>query len=158
MRLSEQYTIDWPQVHLDRRAIELSKTKNRSARTVRLNADAIAALESVRPPGKRPKGKVFPRQTGDGSGFDNRSWIDPCMEDAHVENASWHTWRHTFCSWLAMAGASLKDIQEAAGHKTIAMPARYAHLAPEHTQSVVERIARTSAKQAPVRSRDDHRD
>jgi hypothetical protein len=30
---------------------------------------------------------------------------------------------------------------EAAGHKTIAMAARYAHLSPQHTQSVVDRIA-----------------
>ena len=46
-----------------------------------------------------------------------------------------------FCSWLAMAGASIKEIQEAAGHKTITMSARYAHLSPEHRLSVVERIA-----------------
>ena len=40
-----------------------------------------------------------------------------------------------------MAGASIKDIQEAVGHKTITMAARYSHLSPEHRQSVVERIA-----------------
>jgi hypothetical protein len=43
-----------------------------------------------------------------------------------------------------MAGASIKEIQEAAGHKTITMSARYSHLSPEHKQSVVERIARTA--------------
>jgi hypothetical protein len=42
-----------------------------------------------------------------------------------------------------MAGASIKEIQEAAGHKTITMSARYSHLSPEHKQSVVERIAET---------------
>jgi hypothetical protein len=43
-----------------------------------------------------------------------------------------------------MAGVSIKEIQEAAGHKTITMSARYSHLSPEHKQSVVERIARTA--------------
>jgi integrase len=37
---------------------------------------------------------------------------------------------HTFCSWLSMAGVSIKEIQELAGHKTIAMSARYSHLSP----------------------------
>ncbi len=64
--------------------------------------------------------------------------------------------RHTFYSWLAMAGASIKEIQEAAGHKTITMSARYSHLPPRHKQSAVERIAGTATKQPPasgVRSR-----
>ena len=46
----------------------------------------------------------------------------------------------TFCSWLAMAGASIKEIQELAGHKTITMSARYSHLSPAHKLSVVDRI------------------
>jgi integrase len=29
----------------------------------------------------------------------------------------------TFCSWLAIAGVSIKEIQEAAGHKTMTMSA-----------------------------------
>ena len=40
-----------------------------------------------------------------------------------------------------MADASIKEIQEAAGHKTITMPARYSHLSLSHKQSAVERIA-----------------
>jgi site-specific recombinase XerD len=43
-----------------------------------------------------------------------------------------------------MAGASIKEIQEAAGHKTITMSARYSHLSPAHRLSVVERIASSS--------------
>jgi integrase len=45
MRLSEQYSCTWSQVHFDRRTIELTKTKNGPARTVHLNSDAVAALE-----------------------------------------------------------------------------------------------------------------
>jgi hypothetical protein len=40
-----------------------------------------------------------------------------------------------------MAGASTKDIQDAAGHKTIAMAARYSHLSPAHKKSIVDLIA-----------------
>ncbi len=43
-----------------------------------------------------------------------------------------------------MAGASIKEIQEAAGHKSIIMSVRYSHLSPAHKLSVVERIASAS--------------
>jgi integrase len=140
MRLSEQYSCTWSQVHLDRRTIELTKTKNGSARTVHLNSDAMAAIESLRLPKQRPTDAVFPREGTKGR-FDTRSWFQPCLEEAGITGYVWHSNRHTFCSWLAMAGATIKEIQEAAGHKTITMSARYSHLSPEHKLSVVERIA-----------------
>jgi hypothetical protein len=36
-----------------------------------------------------------------------------------------------------MAGASLKDVQEILGHKTMTMPLRYAHLSQEHKKKAV---------------------
>ena len=47
-----------------------------------------------------------------------------------------------------MAGATIKEIQELAGHKTITMSARYAHLSPYHKLSVIERIAATATETA----------
>jgi integrase len=142
MRLSEQYSLTWGQVNLERRSIDLTKTKNGSARTVHLNADAVAAFESMRLHKQMSNDPVFPRQ---GATFDTRSWFRPCLEDAKIEKYVWHSNRHTFCSWLSMAGASIKEIQELAGHKSIVMSARYSHLSPEHRLSVVERIAGAAA-------------
>jgi integrase len=150
MRLSEQYSLTWGQVNLERRTIDLTKTKNGSARTVHLNADAVVAFESIRLQKQKSNDPVFPRQ---GATFDTRSWFHPSLEDAKIEKYVWHSNRHTFCSWLSMAGASIKEIQELAGHKSIVMSARYSHLSPEHRLSVVERIAgsgleRTATKTA----------
>jgi hypothetical protein len=69
--------------------------------------------------------------------FDTRSWFQPCLEEAAISGYVWHCNRNTFCFWLAMAGASIKDIQEAACHKTITMSARHSHLSPAHRRSVV---------------------
>ena len=151
MRLTEQYTTEWFQVHLDRRTIELTKTKNGYARTVHLNADAVDAIKSIRPKKPRANDRVFPRAKTKAR-FDNRSWYLPCLEESKITGAVWHSNRHTYCSWLAMAGATIKEIQEAAGHKTITMAARYSHLSPAHKLSVVERIVRTGTKQAPAKS------
>jgi integrase len=143
MRLSEQYSLTWGQVHLDRRTIDLIHTKNGSARTVHLNDDSTAAFENLRRKGQKATDPIFVKQ---GSRFDTRSWFVPSLEEAEIEDYVWHSNRHTFCSWLAMAGASIKEIQELAGHKTITMSARYSHLSPEHRLSVINRISSRSSE------------
>jgi hypothetical protein len=39
-----------------------------------------------------------------------------------------------------MAGVPLNTVRELLGHKTLAMTLRYAHLAPDHKASAVERL------------------
>ena len=83
------------QVHLDRCTIDLTNTKEWSARTVHLNADSIAALESIRLKGQKPSDSVFQPE---GSRFDTRSWFLRCLVDTGIEGYVWHSNRHTFCS------------------------------------------------------------
>jgi site-specific recombinase XerD len=80
---------------------------------------------------------VFPHTY---AGLDNGPWYEPCVEEAGLTDYTWHNSGHTFCSWMALKGATLKEIQEAAGHKSITMSARYAHLASSHVASVVARL------------------
>ena len=142
MRLNEQFSTNWGQVHLDRKTIELTFTKNDSPRTVRLNPDAIAALKIIQPRKHKSSDRVFPRDT---KLADIRPWFYPACTEAGIVGYVWHCNRHTFCSWLAMARATTKEIQEAAGHKMIVTAARYSHLSPQHTQSVVDRISSTAS-------------
>ncbi len=132
---------------MGRRATELTETKNGTARTVHLNADVVAATVSARRTGQKPAGKLFPRLGSEGR-FDTRSWFVPCLAAAKASGHLWHGNRHTFCSWLAMAGAPIKEIQELAGHKTITLSARHAHLSPDHKLSVIDRITTSAAKTA----------
>jgi len=48
-----------------------------------------------------------------------------------------HDLRHTFASHLVMRGASLKEVQEILGHKTMTMTLRYAHLGEEEKKRAV---------------------
>lgn len=48
-----------------------------------------------------------------------------------------HTLRHTFASWLAMAGVDIYTIKELMGHSDIKMTQRYMHLAPNKFTSAV---------------------
>ena len=155
MRLTEQYsTPKWsPGTSRDHsRTIELTKTKNGNARTVHLNADAVDAIHAQSGLQSRDsrQAEYFPEKAQAARFDSERSWFLPCLAEAKITGAVWHSNRHTYCSWLAMASATIKEIQEAAGHKTIAMAARYSHLSPAHKLSVVERIVRTGTKQAPA--------
>jgi hypothetical protein len=44
-----------------------------------------------------------------------------------------------------MPGVDLKTVQEPMGHKTIAMTARYAHLAPTHKLRALETLIRSGS-------------
>jgi hypothetical protein len=75
MRLSEQYSCTWSQANLDRRTIELTKTKNGSSRAVHLNSDAVGALESLLRPKQRPTDPVFPREGDKGGSIRGHGFI-----------------------------------------------------------------------------------
>ena len=51
-----------------------------------------------------------------------------------------HDLRHSAASYLAMSGATLAEIAEVLGHKTLAMVKRYSHLTEQHTSAVVARM------------------
>jgi len=54
-----------------------------------------------------------------------------------------HTLRHTFASWLAMAGEPILTIKNLMGHSDLNMTMRYAHLSPSHEREAVMRLAET---------------
>lgn len=143
MRLTEQFTVELSQLDRNRALIRLNDTKNGSKRDVYLNAEALEAIENLlkRRPRLKPKDRLFECAYED---FEQRSWFAPACEEAGIspDEYTWHNNRHTFCSWIAMSGGTLKDIQELAGHKSIQMSARYAHLSGDHKRKVVESLSR----------------
>ena len=143
MRLSEQYSLEWSQVSLTRKRLRLEKTKNGSDREIPLNKTclmALAALHAIRP----HDGRVFQSKYGKDLNHP-RGWFDLAIARAKVINFRWHDLRHTFISRLVMKDVNLRTVQELAGHKTISMTTRYAHLAPEHNQAAIEKLDPVSA-------------
>jgi len=57
-----------------------------------------------------------------------------------IPHARFHDLRHTFASWLVMAGVDLRSVQELLGHKRIEETMRYAHLSPDHMRKVIETL------------------
>lgn len=136
MRKGEQYGLRWSDIDFDRRIITLGDTKNGSSRTVPMIDDVVSAFTHLKKLSLERKDRAIdrPNAAPDDVVFgigDNKKWWDAALKDAKIKAFRWHDLRHTFCSRLAQAGVSLKVIQEAAGHKTIQMSARYAHM--DHT-------------------------
>ena len=132
MRLSEQYTLVWKNIDFDRREINLDRTKNGSPRMIPMNDAVMKAMEEFAGRSKSTSrdALVFPIKNP-------KDWFKPAMADAEIVNYRWHDNRHTFCSRLAMRGENLKVIQQLAGHKTIQMSARYAHLGEKSLHAAV---------------------
>jgi integrase len=146
MRWSEQFGITWSQVDFKRMKIVGVKTKSTRRSKVRprdvlLNSVSVRALKEQQVlDGKHtgPKDTVFPTP---GPYADWDWWLKPALAEAKIEDAVWHSLRHTCLSWAAMSGATMKEIQELGGHLTISQAARYMHLSPSHMSNASERMS-----------------
>lgn len=146
MRLGEMYGLTWDNVNLTGRILTIPRSKNGERRHVRLNSVAVSALV------------VFSgRGTGAGAVIRNvqgeplcgpRYWFEKAIEKAGIKGFHWHDLRHTFASRLTMAGVGLRAVQDALGHKSVAMTVRYSHLAPDFLQDVVDKLVPKPAEAA----------
>jgi len=57
-----------------------------------------------------------------------------------IEDASFHSLRHTAASWLVMEGVDLYAVGRILGHKTPRMTQRYAHLSPGFMAAAVNKL------------------
>jgi len=69
-----------------------------------------------------------------------RTWMGAAQKKARLREdgeAGLHILRHTFCSHLAMRGATAMAIKELAGHRSLSTTMRYMHLAPSEKNRAI---------------------
>jgi integrase len=64
--------------------------------------------------------------------------VDHAARAAQLQHRGIHILRHTFCSRLAMRGASARSIQELAGHADLKTTQRYMHLSPMALDTAIQ--------------------
>ncbi len=133
-RVSEALYLDWTDVDLHRRVVTFRDTKNGETRSVPLHERAFLALANL----PHREGAVFRTQRGHpysrrglGGGQIQTAWRGACKR-AGLSGFRPHDCRHTFASWLVMAGAPLRTVADLLGHKSLSMVMRYAHLSEDH--------------------------
>lgn len=138
-RASEALEIEWPAV-ADGKWVQIPPTKRGNPRAIPMTPRVQEIVERRR--------KAAPQDTL-GLFHDLDYWQANYAWDqmrAHFKldtDAEFviHMLRHTFCSRLAQRGVALQVIQQLAGHKTISVTMRYAHLAPANLLKAMEVLA-----------------
>jgi len=139
MRRSEQFSLTWRQVDTQTGRIILEDTKNGERRTVVATGPALDELRKLAKVRLLDNAYVFPGKVK-GKPMDLTTPWGRVLKDEEIQDFRWHDLRHSFASELAMSGATLAEIAEAMGHKTLAMVKRYSHLTEGHISKVVERM------------------
>lgn len=135
-RRGELMRLTWRDVDLDRGVAVLHQTKNGERRSLAVTGMARQVLTQRREGMKEDH--VFSSRNGSMT-FPKYAW-KAALDRAGIDDFRFHDLRHSFASYLAMSGATLAELAEAMGHKTLSMVKRYAHLTEGHTANVVARM------------------
>ncbi len=138
-RKMELLRLTWPQLSLGRELMTLHDTKNGEPRSIPVTGQALDVMRKHAKLRKLGVALVFPRADGRGPKDIRYAWRQ-ALELAEIENFRFHDLRHSTASYLAMNGASLVEIADVLGHKTLSMVKRYAHLSEGHTRAVLDRM------------------
>lgn len=118
----------------------LDKTKNGDRRTVRLFGKARAMMAELYEQRKPGQIYFFPSPQDSRRPVDFRYSWELILEKAGIPNFCFHDLRHSAASYLADQGATLQDIKEILGHKTIQTTQKYVHLTEERTAGVIQKM------------------
>ena len=147
LRENNLINLRWDQVDMDKRIITIGADdhKNGHRHDVAMNdtvcsmlRDILAKRSNASVVSMRSAEYVFMSRLGkpyNASGF--YSIFKRACKRAGIENARPHDLRHRFCSELAARGATVTDIQQAAGHRDIRMTMKYTHASLDRQRKVV---------------------
>lgn len=136
MRLGEILSLRQEQVNLERGRIILHDTKNGDSRAVALAGKAKALLAARVQSMTDPRALVFPGRRPDKPVEIKKAWTNALLK-AEVNDFRFHDLRHCAASYLLEGGASLGQLAEVLGHRTLQMVKRYAHLSEGRSAEIV---------------------
>lgn len=139
-RRSEILKLKWQDVDFNKGAVRLYKTKNKTPRSLYLHGPALALLKDLRENPVIESKYVFASSKNPKKVMDIKKTWQSALIRAEIKDFRFHDLRHSAASYLAMNGATLAEIAEVLGHKTLAMVKRYAHLTDSHTSNVVKKM------------------
>lgn len=149
LRFGELMRLEWADISLTHAFLIVREERRRkTGGRVPLNQTVLATLRVRNTRRQKGEHRVFsPERTGKDGCILRRLYaeaVDACGLNKDSTSARdkvvFHTLRHTFGSWLAMASTDIYRIKNLMRHKTIKMTMRYAHLLPDATRDAVENL------------------
>jgi integrase len=144
-REGELMRITWSDVDLANGFLRIRKTKNGDPKSCPVRGPALDALREAARSRIRTFGMDYvfgePGVTYSAARpwFPRKRW-EAVRDTAGLKDFRFHDLRHTTGSYLAMSGATEREIMEVLGHRTAVMARRYSHLSPQHVVDVVQRM------------------
>jgi integrase len=135
-RKMEIVGLKWKDIDLERGTIILHETKNGERRVIPITGYARSLMQAQHENRDKKCDYVFPSKAKC-QPIDIRTAWENVLTKAGIDDFRFHDLRHSAASYLAMNGATLAEIAEVLGHKTLQMVKRYAHLSEAHTHKVV---------------------
>jgi integrase len=142
-RRGELIQLKWVDVDLKAARAIVHETKNGDPRVLPLVGKTLTGLRELKLQGSAQSEWVFQQPSGlpgPYEGFDAHWYA--ALKAAGIQNFKFHDLRHSCASYLAAGGASLLEIADTLGHRTIAMSKRYSHLTQTHKVAAIEKMAR----------------
>ena len=140
-RRGELIGLKWTDVDLKKGRALVRESKNDEQRTLPLAGKALDALRELKLHDSARSEWLFAQPSGLPGPFEHfdAHWR-AALEAAGISDFHFHDLRHTTASMLAAQGASLLEIADVLGHKTLAMVKRYSHLVVDHKAKVIEKM------------------
>ena len=140
-RRGEIMSLEWKDIDFKAGRATLHQTKNDEKRAMPIVGYAMELLKEHRETSRQLKDKlVFPDPRDRTRPWNFEATWRKVKREAEIEDFRFHDLRHSAASYLAMGGASMAEIAEVLGHKTLAMVKRYSHLSDHHVSSVVSKM------------------
>ena len=142
MRIGELVNLEWEDVDLERRRITIRaknfwKPKGMEERMIPMHEVVYSILINK----ERESRWVFTKADGEKINIHSLDVkFRRQLRRLGIKNASLHTWRHTFASYLMMASGNIRAVQKLLGHKSIRTTEIYSHLTDRHLFHVVKML------------------
>ena len=127
----------WEHINMDTRDIYVPISKSGKARHIPMNNVMHDLLTGLQATAADQHGRVLIALS---PGYISHRFIRTCKK-LGIAGVRFHDLRHTFASYLVMAGASIHVVSKWLGHATINMTEKhYTHLSPDYQREEIQRL------------------
>jgi integrase len=135
MRKGEILGLKWEDVDFNRRVVRVRQTKTDQLREVPMTDWLYEILWEWRQ--KRLAFRYVFNDINDKPIKSFRTAWEVALEKAGIKDFRFHDLRHTFASYMRMAGMDIMSIKEMGGWKTLDMVDRYSHISTERKRAEI---------------------
>jgi len=158
MRMSELCQLTWQDVSFEQRQVYVAKSKSGKPRYIPISKALFVFLEKLHENKKSIADHVFGTLS---EGYISHRF-SKTLKTLGIKKACFHSTRHTFASYLVMAGVNIYRVSKWLGHASVTTTEKYyANLAPDFQKEEISKLDRltglspvTENRQEPSNSQD----